>query len=73
MISKAICLAALGRRAEAQDAVRACRKLGLELVKPDLWEEGGRRLYPPEGFALMAPGFALYREIWNATPEGSAP
>lgn len=39
---------------------------------PDIWEQADRRLLGPEDFELMAPGLALYREVWNATPEDTA-
>ena len=65
---KAICLAALGREAEAQDAVRACRKLGLDTVEPDIWEKGCRRFYEPEGTAKLATAVSIYRKAWDATP-----
>jgi TolB-like protein len=66
---KAACLAALGRDAEAQDAVRACRRLGLDNVTPDGWERVIRRIYAPEALALMAPATAIYRKVWDATLE----
>ncbi len=66
---KATCLAALGREPEAHDAVRACRKLGLDIVTPDNWEKANHRFSAPEGFAMIAPALAIYRKIWDETPE----
>lgn len=68
-IMKAACLAALGRDAEAQVAVRACHRFGLDNATPDGWEKASRRIYAPDGFALVAPAIAIYRRVWNATPE----
>ena len=71
-VIRATCLAALSRNAEAQEAVRACRRLGPAPVHPDIWEQAWRRIVSPEAFALMGPANALYRDLWNATPKESA-
>jgi len=71
-VFKAACLAALGRDAEAQDAVRACRKLGLENVTPDGWEKVSRRIYAPEALTLLAPAMAMYRKVWDETPDDAS-
>jgi len=68
-VIKATCLAALGREAEAQDAVRACRKLGLDIVTPDNWDKANRRFYSPDGIAQIAPAMTIYRRVWDVTPE----
>jgi hypothetical protein len=68
-VIRAICLAALGREAQAQDAVRACRRLGLDIVTPDGWEKSNRRIMSPEAVALLAPAMALYRTLWDETPD----
>ena len=68
-IVKAPRLEAVGRHAEAQDAVRACRKLGQANVTPDGWAKVNRRIYTPEAIALLAPSETFYRRSWEATPE----
>jgi hypothetical protein len=68
-IIKAICAEALNRETDRQDAVRACRSFGLEVVTPDGCANAWRRLFAPEGFAMIEPALAIYRKAWNATPE----
>lgn len=69
---RATCLAALSRNAQAQEAVWTCRRLGHAPVHPDIWQQAWRPIVSPEAFALMGPANALYRDLWNATPEESA-
>ncbi|MFZ4070562.1 MAG: TIR domain-containing protein [Caulobacterales bacterium] len=68
-IVKATRLEALGRHAEAQEAVQACRKLAQDNVTPDGWAKAHRRIYAPEAVAMLAPAERLYRKAWDATPK----